>query len=50
VTILTDMPFGVKKLIPMQWHGYLELVVGLALVISPGYFRICWRAVSCSSH
>jgi hypothetical protein len=35
VTILTDMPFGMKKLIPMQWHGHLELVVGLALVIAP---------------
>jgi hypothetical protein len=37
-TILTDMPFGVKKLIPMQWHGHLELVVGLALVICPWVF------------
>jgi len=35
VTILSDMPFGVRKLIPMLWHGHLELVVGLALVIAP---------------
>jgi uncharacterized membrane protein YhaH (DUF805 family) len=38
VTILSDMPFGVKKLIPMSWHGHLELVVGLALVIAPWVF------------
>jgi hypothetical protein len=38
VTILSDMPFGLKKLIPMQWHGHLELVVGLALVICPWVF------------
>jgi hypothetical protein len=38
VTILSDMPFGVKKLIPMLWHGHLELVVGLALVIAPWVF------------
>jgi hypothetical protein len=38
VTILSDMPFGVKKLIPMPWHGHLELVVSLALVICPWIF------------
>jgi hypothetical protein len=38
VTILSDMPFGAKKLIPMLWHGHLELVVGLALVIAPWVF------------
>jgi hypothetical protein len=38
VTVLTDMPYGVKKLIPMQWHGHIELVVGLALVICPWIF------------
>ena len=38
VTILSDMPFGLKKLIPMPWHGHLELVVGLALVIAPWVF------------
>jgi hypothetical protein len=38
VTVLSDMPFGVKKLIPMPWHGHLELVVGLALVICPWVF------------
>jgi len=38
VTILSDMPFGLKKLIPMLWHGHLELVVSLALVISPWVF------------
>jgi hypothetical protein len=39
VTVLSDMPFGVKKLIPMPWHGHLELVVGLALVIAPWVFQ-----------
>ena len=38
ITILSDMPFGVKKLIPMQLHGHVELVVGLALVICPWVF------------
>lgn len=38
VTVMSDMPFGVKKLIPMPWHGHLELVVSLALVICPWVF------------
>jgi hypothetical protein len=38
VTVMSDMPFGVKKLIPMLWHGHLELVVSLALVICPWIF------------
>ena len=38
VTILSDMPFGIKKLIPMLWHGHLELVVSLALLICPWLF------------
>ena len=38
ITILSDMPFGVKKLIPMAWHGHLELVVSLALVVAPWVF------------
>lgn len=38
VTLLSDMPLGVKKLIPMPWHGHLELVVSLALVICPWVF------------
>jgi hypothetical protein len=39
VTLLSDMPFSLKKLVPMSWHGHLELVVGLALVIAPWVFR-----------
>ncbi len=38
VTILSDMPFGIKKLIPMLWHGHVELLVSLALVICPWIF------------
>jgi uncharacterized membrane protein YhaH (DUF805 family) len=35
LTLLTDMPLGWKKVIPLQLHGTLELLVGLALVIVP---------------
>lgn len=38
MTLLTDMPYTLKKVIPMQVHGSVELVVGLALVIAPWMF------------
>jgi hypothetical protein len=38
VTVMSDMPFGVKKVIPMAWHGHIELVVSLTLVICPWVF------------
>lgn len=35
LTLFTDMPLGLKKVIPIQWHGTIELLVGLALIIVP---------------
>ena len=35
LTLLTDMPLGMKKIIPIQLHGTIELLVGLALIIVP---------------
>ena len=35
LTVLTDMPLGLKKVVPLQWHGTIELLVGLALIIVP---------------
>jgi hypothetical protein len=32
MTLCTDMPLGVVKLIPLKVHGTVELVVGLALI------------------
>jgi hypothetical protein len=33
MTLLTDMPLGVVKVIPLKLHGAIELVVGLALIV-----------------
>jgi len=33
MTLLTDFPGGVMKLIPLTWHGWVECVVGPVLVI-----------------
>ena len=33
MTLLTDFPGGVMKVIPLTWHGWVECVVGPALVI-----------------
>ena len=38
LTLFSDMPFSAMKLIPMAWHGHLELVVSFALVICPWVF------------
>lgn len=35
MTILTAFSMGVIKVIPFQFHGYVELVVGLTLAIGP---------------
>jgi hypothetical protein len=32
MTVLTDMPLGVVKVIPLKVHAAIELVVGLALI------------------
>jgi len=33
MTVLTDMPLGIVKVIPMKVHAAIELVVGLALIV-----------------
>jgi hypothetical protein len=35
LTLLTDMPLGLMKVIPIRVHGTIELLVGLALIIVP---------------
>jgi hypothetical protein len=32
MTILTDMPLGVLKTVPLKLHGFVELIVALALI------------------
>lgn len=34
MTLLTDMPLGVVKIIPIKLHGTIELIVGLALIVA----------------
>jgi hypothetical protein len=33
MTLLTDMPLGAVKVIPIKLHGTIELIVGLALIV-----------------
>ncbi len=33
MTLFTDMPLGVVKLVPIKLHGTIELLVGLALIV-----------------
>jgi len=35
LTLLTDFPLGVVKVVPLKWHGIVELIVGPALVALP---------------
>jgi hypothetical protein len=35
LTILTDFPLGVIKIVPMKFHGIIELVVSVVLVTLP---------------
>ena len=40
LTVLTNYPLGIIKLIPFGLHGLAELVIGVALIIIGfGYFR-----------
>ena len=34
MTIFTNMPLGVVKIIPIKLHGTIELIVGLALIVA----------------
>jgi hypothetical protein len=38
ITLATDFPLGVMRLIPFPMHGGLELVSGLALLAAPFLF------------
>jgi len=35
MTLLTDFPGGVVKLLPLRVHGMVEIVVGVLLVLAP---------------
>ena len=35
LTLLTDFPGGVMKVVPLQSHGMIEIVVGVLLVLAP---------------
>jgi len=32
LTLLTDFPLGAMKVIPLKWHGIIELIVGPVLI------------------
>ncbi|TVT41539.1 hypothetical protein FNT36_08860 [Hymenobacter setariae] len=38
ISLLTNMPFGLLKVIPFWLHGRLELVSGLVFIASPWLF------------
>jgi hypothetical protein len=35
MTVLTDFPLGMVRLVPLRLHGLVEIVVGIALVSLP---------------
>ena len=35
LTLLTDFPPGVLKIVPLKWHGIIELIVGPVLIVLP---------------
>jgi hypothetical protein len=35
LTLLTNFPLGVVKVIPLKWHGIIELTVGPVLIALP---------------
>jgi len=35
LTLLTDFPLGALKVVPLKWHGIIELIVGPVLVALP---------------
>jgi hypothetical protein len=37
LTLLTRFPMGVWKTIPFVYHGIVELIVGIALLLLPSY-------------
>jgi hypothetical protein len=39
LTLLTDFPPGVFKIIPLKLHGLIEIVVSIALIVVAVWFR-----------
>jgi hypothetical protein len=39
MTILTDMPLGMVRRVPLRLHAFVELVVGLALIVVGWIFK-----------
>lgn len=39
VTVFTDFKYGLIKLIPLRIHGFIELIVAIALITSPLILR-----------
>ena len=35
LTVFTNFHFGLIKIIPVRWHGWVELVVAIVLIPSP---------------
>lgn len=35
LTILTNFPLGMKKMIPFRIHGFIELLIATALILMP---------------
>ena len=35
LTLLTDFPLGMAKVVPLRLHGWVEIVVGIALLVLP---------------
>jgi len=38
MTVFTDMPLGLRKVVPLQLHGTVELLVGPALILAAWVF------------
>jgi hypothetical protein len=39
LTMITDFPMGVFKIVPLRVHGFIELIVSVALLIIANLFR-----------
>ncbi len=46
MTLLTDFPLGVYKLVPFPMHGWVERVVGPVLIIVPVVFSFANAATT----
>jgi hypothetical protein len=46
LTFLTDFPLGAIKVIPLKWHGVVEMVVGPVLMAIPFIFGFASEAAA----